>query len=202
VPSTDRRAALLDRNAGLWEGTFIRLDGEGRELERFPTSLAVSEEAGTISAALTYRHTGRVATMRFAEPPAEMAIDPAGHWSLGPDRTGPWPCLTELCLVAGERRRRVVVRHGAERLEAVVLVCEGRPGGSEHGPAAPLQARIQALPGSPGRVLWQLEPGVELDTVAVRGADTALISELRWRPEGRDWLTIRRGYGANGLPLA
>ena len=126
--SRSPRQILLDASARLWEGTFIRLDGAGIECERFPTGLEVLEVDGSVEAALTYRHTGRVATMRFEEPPAEMEISPQGHWSLGPDKVGPWSCLTELCLVHGERRRRVVVRHGAERLEAVVLVVEARPG--------------------------------------------------------------------------
>jgi hypothetical protein len=132
------RSALLAFNAGLWEGSFIRLDGRGHEVERFDSHLEVSEAApgdrsdprqGEITAALTNRSSGQVRTMRFLEPPAEMQIDPlAGHWSLGPDRIGPWPWVSELALVHGDQRRRVVVRHGAEQLECLVVVVEGRPG--------------------------------------------------------------------------
>lgn len=140
MSSLDRRSTLLGRNAGHWEGTFIRLDDEGLESERFGTQLQVQDTRGQIEAALTYLNTGKVATMRFAEPPALMAISPEGHWSLGPDKTGPWPAVMELCLVDGQRRRRVVVRHGAKQLESVVLVVEARPGVVDPAPAPPLLA--------------------------------------------------------------
>ncbi|MFS6827361.1 hypothetical protein [Cyanobium sp. ATX-6F1] len=141
MSSFDRRSVLLAHNAGVWEGCFIRLDGRGVESERFGTRLLVQESGGQIEAALTYLNTGKVATMGFAEPPDLMAISPEGHWSLGPDRTGPWFAVMELCLVDGERRRRVVVRHGAERLESVVVVVEARPGLADPAPAAPCGRR-------------------------------------------------------------
>ncbi|WP_094512631.1 DUF3598 family protein [Synechococcus sp. MW101C3] len=194
------RQILLDASAGLWEGTFIRLDGAGIEAERFPTGLEVREVDGNVEAALTYRHTGRVATMRFQEPPAEMEISPQGHWSLGPDKVGPWSCLTELCLVHGERRRRVVVRHGAERLEAVVLVVEARPGLQEAAPAAPHRVRRQPAGGS--RELWQLEANLQLETTNPRLPGEPLITELRWTPEPGLVHHLQRAYGPHGLPLS
>ncbi len=121
------RSALLTFNAGFWEGSFIRLDGRGHDVERFASQLEVREAApvngsglapGEITAAHTNRSSGYLRTMRFPEPPAEMQIDPlGGHWSQGPDRIGPWPWVSELAPVHGDHRRRVVVRHGAERLE-------------------------------------------------------------------------------------
>ncbi|WP_233133993.1 DUF3598 family protein [Synechococcus sp. BO 8801] len=114
--SAPPRQRLLEANGGCWEGLFHRLDPDGREIERFPTRLRVSDEDGTIEAALTYLNTGRVVPMRFSEPPAAMQISAAGHWSLGMDRMGPWPWIAELCVVHGERRRRIVLRHGVESL--------------------------------------------------------------------------------------
>ena len=198
--SRSPRQILLDASARLWEGTFIRLDGAGIECERFPTGLEVREVDGSMEAALTYRHTGRVATMRFEEPPAEMEISPQGHWSLGPDKVGPWSCLTELCLVHGERRRRVVVRHGAERLEAVVLVVEARPGAQEAPPPAPHRVRRQpAAVGS--QELWQLEATLQLETTNPRLPDEPLITELCWTPEPGITHRLQRAYGPHGLPL-
>jgi hypothetical protein len=200
VPSFDRRATLLEHSAGPWEGTFIRLDGRGRESERFGTQLQVQDTGGQIEAALTYLNTGQVATMRFAEPPELMAISPEGHWSLGPDRIGPWPAVMELCLVDGDRRRRVVVRHGAERLESVVVVVEARPGVVDPAPAPPLRARV--LPGGDGSGsgCWQLTDDLTLTTALERRFGEPLAVRLCWSPlPGRE-LVLERIYGANGLP--
>jgi hypothetical protein len=201
VPSFDRRATLLARNAGHWEGSFIRLDGQGLESERFGTRLHVRETDGQIEAALTYVNTGKVATMRFAEPPALMAISPDGHWSLGPDKTGPWPAVMELCLVDGQRRRRLVVRHGAERLESVVVVVEARPGAVDPAPLPPLRARV--LPGmnGSGSVCWELTDDLTLTTALERRFGEPLAVRLSWRRPlaGRE-LVLERIYGANGLP--
>lgn len=200
MSSLDRRATLLGRNSGHWEGSFIRLDGQGLESERFGTHLRVHEADGQIEAALTYLHTGKVATMRFAEPPTLMAISPAGHWSLGPDRIGPWPAVMELCLVDGERRRRVVVRHGAERLESVVVVVEARPGVLDPAPAAPLRAAILPDADGSGSGCWQLTADLTLSTALERRFGDPLAVRLCWRPEPGRELVLERAYGANGLP--
>jgi hypothetical protein len=200
VSSLDRRRTLLEHNAGPWEGTFIRLDDQGLERERFGTRLNVTETDGQIEAALTYLNTGQVATMGFAEPPALMAISPEGHWSLGPDRIGPWPAVMELCLVDGERRRRVVVRHGTQRLESVVVVVEARPAAVDPAPAPPLRARV--LPGGAGSgsCCWQLTDDLTLTTALERRFGEPLAVRLSWRPlPGRE-LVLERTYGANGLP--
>jgi hypothetical protein len=194
VPAPDLRARLLGPNGGQWLGSFIRCGADGREQERFPTSLQVSDQAGTIEAALTYAHTGQVRTMRFEQPPAEMQIAPAGHWSLGPVRIGPWPWFAELCLVHGDRRRRVVLRHGSDQLESCVLVVEARPGVVDPPPPAPLQAR----PLGPGH--WQLGPDVELHTaMGPRPVGEPVTCLLRWRPEPGLVLELPRRYGASGL---
>jgi len=57
--------------------------------------------------------------MEFGQPPAEMQVDPAGHWSLGPERIGSLAWVRELCLVHGDRGRWVVVRHGHDTIESV-----------------------------------------------------------------------------------
>lgn len=193
-----RRQWLLGPNAGAWHGTFIRCAADGVEQERFPTRLAVEEQNGTIDASLTYVHTGQVRSMRFAEPPPEMQISPAGHWSLGPDRVGPWPFFAELCLVHGDRRRRVVLRHGSENPESLVVVVEARPGVADPAPAVPL---VAALLG-PGH--WSPEPGLEIATASGRCLGDPVCTSLRWSPEPGLVLEISRRYGASGLlePLA
>ena len=123
-----RREILLTHNSGDWHGCFICCDCHGLERERFKSQLSVQDQGGKVVAALTNISTGQVRSMDFDEPPAEMQISPEGHWSLGPDRIGAWPWVSELCLVWGERRRRAVIRHGSERLESLVVVSEARSG--------------------------------------------------------------------------
>jgi hypothetical protein len=203
-----RRHTLLSHNAGAWQGTFIRLDGSGREVERFPSSLQVEERGRLIVASLTNGKTGTVRSMEFEEPPAEMQISSAGNWSLGPDRIGPWPWVSELCLVHGDRRRRVVVRHSGDGIESVVLVSEGRPGCADPAPLAPHSARPVPLSGNGEQAVWVLEDTttnrVEVQLMARRSFGTAQSVQLRWQPAGSDWLEIRRGHAASGLlePLA
>lgn len=194
-----RRGTLLAHNAGTWEGTFVRFDGCGKELERFGSHLAVSDHNGTIEAALTNRTTGQVRTMAFQEPPAEMQITPAGQWSLGPDRIGPWPWVSELCLVWGEQRRRAIIRHNSSGLQSLVLVVEGRPqlqSGLPPAPPAPLQLIRQDL----GRQQsWSLG-----DLVVISQADRQESSfdegvGLRWQPTAGLQLQIERRYSPAGL---
>ena len=158
------------------------------------------ETDGQIEAALTYLNTGKVATMRFAEPPALMAISPDGHWSLGPDKTGPWPAVMELCLVDGDRRRRVVVRHGAERLESVVVVVEARPGVVDPAPAPLLRAAVLPVGDGSGSGCWKLTDDLTLTTALERRFGDPLVVRLCWRPEPGRELVLERAYGANGLP--
>ncbi|MEA5391413.1 hypothetical protein VB738_09085 [Cyanobium gracile UHCC 0139] len=54
---------------------------------------------------------------------------------------GPWPCIAELCVVQGERRRRVVLRHGLERLESFTYAREWRPGTGDGGPPCRIERR-------------------------------------------------------------
>lgn len=201
-----RRATLLAHNAGLWEGCFVRFDRRGLELERFDSRLQVEDQAGTVVAALTNISSGQVRTMDFQEPPAEMQISREGHWSLGPDRIGPWPWVCELCLVWGKRRRRAIVRHGTDQLESLVLVHEARPDHQEEPlAAAPLQALVSDT-GSCGSVasdalIWSLPAclAVTVQTVAHRKQGVAEEVVLCWQPEPLVNLEIRRRYGPHGL---
>lgn len=194
----DRRATLLAHNAGVWEGTFVRLegqaDGEAVEAERFASRLAVEDRAGAVEANLTNLASGNVRSMRFDEPPAEMQITQEGHWSLGPDRIGAWPWVCELCLAAGDRRRRAVVRLEGERLISLVIVIEARPGISD--PPSPPAWRLPALRQAEG-LLWR--PSVDLEVRAATGC-----VELAWQPHAGVILGLRRAYGDHGLllPLA
>jgi hypothetical protein len=189
----DRRATLLAHNAGLWEGTFVRLegqaDGEAVEAERFASRLVVEDRSGTVEADLTNLTSGAVRSMRFAEPPAEMQITAEGHWSLGPDRIGSWPWVCELCLAGGERRRRVVVRLEGERLISLVVVIEARPGISDPPPAPPW--RLPAIRQA-GGLLWR--PAPDLEVCARAGA-----VELSWQVQPGRLLGLRRAYGEYGL---
>lgn len=189
----DRRATLLIHNAGLWEGTFVRLegqpDGEAIEVERFASRLLVEDREGTVDASLTNLDRGSVRSMRFAAPPAEMQITVDGHWSLGPDRIGAWPWVCELCLTAGDRRRRAVVRLEGERLISLVVVIEARPGISDPPPVAPL--RLPAIRQAQG-CLWRPAPDLE-----VRVASGWV--ELAWQPQPDSQYRLRRAYSEFGL---
>lgn len=193
--SLDRRATLLAHNAGVWEGTFVRLEGqpggEAVEAERFASRLVVEDRAGTVDASLTNLSSGNVRSMRFAEPPAEMQITAEGHWSLGPDRIGAWPWVCELCLTAGERRRRAVVRLDGERLISLVLVVEARPGISD--PPLPAPWRLPAIR-QPEGWLWRPAPDLE-----VRAASGWV--QLSWQPRSGQSCRLRRAYSEYGVLL-
>jgi len=199
-----RRDTLLAYNAGIWEGSFIRLNGAGLEKERFASHLVVEETDGVIEAALTNLSAGTVRAMRFEEPPVEMQIRAQGHWSLGPDRVGPWPWVSELCLVWGDQRRRAVIRHNSSGLESLVLVIEGRPQLSPAAldvPPAPLQLRsspLGPLPlGPQQRWSWG---NLDVITQATRPAGPSMEAvALRWQPAEGIELEIERRYGPSGL---
>jgi hypothetical protein len=196
---------LLEVNGGYWEGLFARLGPDGREIERFPTRLRVSDEDGTIEAALTYVASGRVVPMRFSEPPAAMQISTAGHWSLGIDRTGPWPWIAELCVAHGDRRRRIVLRHGLDSLESLTYAREWRPGLADAGPTTPLVASLQTI-GADGATAtrWNLDGNVEVVIVHSPGQPGPVQVTLSWQVDADVRCRIERRYSAYGLlePLA
>ncbi len=198
-PMADRRSRLLAHNAGTWTGQFVRLDASGVERDRFDSQLLVTDRDGLIEANLTNLASGEVRRMAFREPPADMQISPQGHWSLGPDRIGPWPWVSELCLVHGEQRRRAVVRLGSDRLESLVIVWEGRPGQANPPPPPPLRARAAA--GEQGRSIWTIEAGLEIGIPARRQQGSAQSVLLRWQPRPGLMLEIERAYDAYGNPL-
>lgn len=194
-----RRDTLLARNAGIWEGSFIRLNGAGLEQERFASHLTVEDTDGVIEATLTNLTTGTVRAMRFEQPPVEMQISAQGHWSLGPDRIGPWPWVSELCLAWGDQRRRAVIRHNSNGLESLVIVIEGRPQLSPAAlevPPAPLQ--LNPLPlGPQQRWRWHnLEVITQAERLAAPGMEGVA---LRWQPAPGIQLELQRCYGPSGL---
>ncbi|AFY28609.1 DUF3598 family protein [Cyanobium gracile] len=198
--SAPPRQRLLEVNGGCWEGLFHRLGPDGREIERFPTRLRVSDEDGTIEAALTYLNSGRTVPMRFREPPAAMQISDAGHWSLGMDRMGPWPWIAELCVVHGERRRRVVLRHGVERLESFTYAREWRPGTGDGGPATLLVAEIETIAsGEASGSRWRLDDDVEVVIAPAPGQPGPVRVTLAWHPAGACPCRIERRYTPYGL---
>ena len=202
-PSSDRRSNLLAHNAGVWEGQFVRLNASGLEQERFASHLLVADTGGLIEASLTNRSSGEVRCMAFREPPAEMQISPQGHWSLGPDRIGPWSWVNELCLVHDEQRRRAVVRLGSEQLESLVVVWEGRPGLADAPPSAPVQARATGSSGSagahaPGLSTWVIGADLEIVLPTLRRAGSPQSVLLRWQPQPGLLLEIARAYDAYG----
>jgi len=194
-----RRARLLHFNAGIWDGCFVRLDARGCEVERFASHLAVADREGMVHADLTNRNSGNVRSMQFAEPPAEMQISPEGHWSLGPDRIGAWSWVCELCLVWGERRRRIVARHNTTGLESLVLVCEARPGLSDQAPPAALQLSAQAV--DQQRRQWTVANPVTIQVITMgnRSVGAAEGVRLDWQPEPGVTLCLERRYDAYGL---
>jgi len=191
MPVFDRRVTLLAHNAGVWEGHFLQLDGaadgEAVERDRFTSRLLVEERQGVITADLTNLSSGVVRSMRFADPPPEMQIHPDGHWSLGPDRIGPWPWVSELCLTVGDRRRRAVVRLEGETLISLVLVLEARPGLEVPLPPPLRLPRLQEA----GCWLWRS------DDLELRVA--AGWVELLWQPQAGRSCRLRRAYSPYGL---
>ncbi|MFM7676358.1 MAG: hypothetical protein ACKO5F_12430 [Synechococcus sp.] len=207
---SERRRWLLAANAGRWQGSFVRLDGEGREAGRFPHDLLVQElpqepveaEPPVIEACLTNASAGTSRAMSFREPPAEMQISAEGHWSLGPDRIGAWSWVAELSLVWGERRRRAVVRLTPERLESLVLVWEARPGREDPAPAAPVALPApsrQQLPSGHSFSRWSVEPGLWFAATWQQDGDLTQQVALIWEPEAGRRLKLQRRYGPYGL---
>lgn len=186
------RRALLEHNSGEWHGLFIRLDHAGVEQTRFNTVLRVQEEADQVVAALTDCSSGQTRTMRFGELPAAMQVDPAGHWSLGPDPYTPWNWNHELCLTVGQQRRRLIVRGNSVGLQSLVLVQEARGGIQLADPEAPLRCSIDS---QGDRHCWNLRADVQL---VLDGRDCS----LRWQQANGSWLAITRHYGADGALLA
>ena len=186
------RRALLEHNSGEWHGLFIRLDHAGVEQTRFNTVLRVQEEADQVVAALTDCSSGQTRTMRFGELPAAMQVDPAGHWSLGPDPYTPWNWNHELCLTAGQQRRRLIVRGNSGGLQSLVLVQEARGGIQLADPEAPLRCSIDS---QGDRHCWNLGAHVQL---VLDGRTWS----LRWQQANGSWLAITRHYGADGALLA
>eukprot|EP00808_Paulinella_micropora_P015078 g20976.t1 len=201
-----RKALLLDNNGGVWSGSFIKLDGNGREMERWTTRLDVTEAIdGTIYAALTNTITGEVRSMNFQEPPNEMQLTNQGHWTLGPEAIGPFAWISELCLTnpAKGERRRAVIRHTGTGLEWFTMVWENRPGlPNVIPPSAPIQASYTLIG---DRQVWTLEPGLELITMHTRKQGAPHEVGLRWRPEPTSsWLEVFRRHNEYGTlqPLA
>ena len=198
----DPRAALLLHNSGHWQGCFIRLSGEGREEERFPTTLQIEERHGIVETCLTYEASGRQRSMNFQTLPHAMQVSEEGGWSLGPSAITPFGWVGELCVVNQQQRRRIIVRHGFHGLEQVVYVVEALGELRKLEPDAPLLCPAQ-IRGD--WMIWQPEAGVELclDT-RDRQAGEATLCGLRWRDQcGRVRQIVRR-YDVNGLlePLA
>ncbi len=203
--STSPRQRLLEVNGGCWEGLFARLGPDGREIERFATRLEVTDRDGTIEAALTYLASGRTVPMRFSEPPAAMQIGDAGHWSLGIDRTGPWPWIAELCVVHGDRRRRIVLRHGVDSLESLTYAREWRPGLADAGPDTPLVASLQTSKTDGATATrWSLDGNVEVVIVHSPGQPGPVQVALSWQVDADVRCRIERRYSPYGLlePLA
>ena len=195
------RQTLLNHNAGIWQGTFVRFDANGRECERFASHLEVADRDGTIHADLTNCSSGLVRSMQFSEPPPEMQVSPDGHWSLGPDRIGAWPWVCELCLVWGEQRRRVVVRHDSSSLTSFVVVLEGRLMEVKGVPTEPFL--LQPPVRQERQQTWSLGPpfGITLRVMAQGGPGPCDVVCLEWQPKDDLVLQIIRRYSEHGLLL-
>lgn len=193
----DPRATLLQHNSGSWQGCFIRLSADGREDERFSTSLSVKAVEGVIQTKLTYLDSGQQRSMNFRELPTTMQISASGGWSLGPGSITPFNWVGEICVVRAEERRRIVVRHGASGLEQVVYVIETK--GSK--PPEPPRSSIRCQMESQGSwSLWRPEPDVELllDT-RQRTTGDSTVCGLRWTGINGEAQQMVRRYDASGM---
>lgn len=193
----DPRAALLQHNSGSWQGCFIRLRADGSEDDRFSTTLSVQDVEGVIQTRLTYLDSGQQRSMNFRELPHTMQVCPSGGWSLGPGSITPFHWVGEICVVRGEERRRIVVRHGACGLDQVVYVIETKGSKPPEPPRPPLQCQIES---QGDWSLWRPEPNVELllDT-RQRSTGDSTVCGLRWVGiEGEERQMVRR-YDTNGM---
>lgn len=193
----DPGAALLQHNSGSWQGCFIRLHADGKEVDRFNTTLSVEEVEGMIQTKLTYLNSGQQRSMNFLELPHTMQVSASGGWSLGPGSITPFNWVGELCVVRGEERRRIVVRHGASGLDQVVYVIEAKGSTLLSPPRDTVQCQMEK---QGDWSLWRPEPDVELllDT-RQRSTGDATVCGLRWSGiEGEQRQIVRR-YDTNGL---
>ena len=121
-----------------------------------------------------------------------MQVDPAGHWSLGPDPFTPWNWNHELCLALGQQRRRLIVRGNSSGLQSLVMVQEARAGVQLTDPEVPLNCSIDS---QGDRHCWTLQPNLRM---VLDGRNCS----LQWQQASGTWLAITRQYGADGALLA
>ena len=196
----DPRAALLQHNIGQWAGCFIRLNGDGHEQERFPTSLSVKDSDGLIQTCLTYVHTGQQRSMSFQSLPPSMQVCHDGGWSLGPTSITPWSWVAELCVVYQSERRRIVVRHGVSGLDQVVYVVESADLYNPAFSTDPIQCPRRR---EGNLMIWQPEAGVELLLDARdRQTGDATACGLRWSLADGSVRQMVRRYDGNGSLLS
>lgn len=192
----DPRSTLLLHNSGQWRGCFIRMDGEGREQERFSTSLIVQENSGMIETCLTYCNSGQQRSMNFTTLPHTMQVTGDGCWSLGPSSITPFHWVAELCVVLKGQRRRMIVRHGGSGLDQVVYVVETLAQQQPAEPDQPLQCAIERVGDF---TIWQPEPGVQLllDSRDRQTGD-ATACGMRWVQPDHSTAQIVRRYDSRG----
>lgn len=197
----DSRSALLMHNSGQWHGCFIRLNHEGVEQERFPTSLLVQESNGLIQTRLTYCNSGQERSMNFASVPHTMQVSADGCWSLGPGSITPFSWVAEVCVVKAQQRRRIVVRHGTSGIDQVVYVKETLAGPATAEPDQLLHCGVEH---QGDFTIWQPEPGVQLLLDARdRQTGDATACGMRWLQADGSTAQIVRRYDSRGqvLPL-
>ena len=193
----DHRADLLRYNIGSWQGCFIRLRSDGREDERFNTTLSVKEVEGVIQTRLTYLSNGQQRSMNFLELPFTMQVSRSGGWSLGPGSITPFNWVGEMCVVRRDERRRIIVRHGASGLDQVVYVIETKGSKPPQPPRIPIQCQMER---QGDWSLWRPEPDVELLLDSrQRSTGDVTVCGLRWIGIDGDQRLIVRRYDANGL---
>ena len=193
----DFRAALLRYNSGSWQGCFIRLRSDGREDERFNTTLSVKEVEGVIQTRLTYLSNGQQRSMNFLELPFTMQVSRSGGWSLGPGSITPFHWVGEMCVVRRDERRRIIVRHGASGLDQVVYVIETKGSKPPQPPRIPIQCQMER---QGDWSLWRPEPDVELLLDSrQRSTGDITVCGLRWIGIDGDQRLMVRRYDANGL---
>ena len=193
----DPLSNLIAHNSGCWHGWFMRLNEAGSEQERFPTQLEVQAKGAAFEACLTYLNSGQQRRMQFSTLPSTMQVNSMGCWSLGPLSITPWNWVGELCVVVGQQRRRIIVRHSTSGIQEVVYVREAQDKSLAIAASQPLQCSIQSA-GPYG--LWTPEPGVDLliDSRQRQMGD-ATCCGLRWAHPNGETSTIVRRYGADGM---
>ena len=194
---------LINYNQGEWSCLFARFNPHGLECDRFMCTLSVQEEFDLITAKLTYLESGKTKAVSFYEPPEEMQIAEGGHWSSGPKNISLSNWVTELCLCDTNERRRAVLQHHSEGIEAITLIWEWRTSRPDLEPILPNQIQLIRLEGMlAGQATWSFENQLNCTVMQKRNNRNKNSVALSWERSAQDKKQIIRTHSEDGRLIA